>query len=48
MPEVPRRPLSAVTVREDGRARTAELPRPQWQGLFQEPDLPPLEEEDEG
>ena len=45
MPEVPRRPLSAVIVRED-QART-DKPRPQWQGLFVEPDLPPADEEDE-
>lgn len=45
MPEVPRRPLSAVTVREDARART-DKPRPQWQGLFVEPEWPPEEETD--
>lgn len=46
MPEVP--PLSAVIVREDSRAHTADRPRPQWRGLFVEPDLPPVDEEDEG
>ena len=52
MPEVVRRPLSrvrgAVIGRpEAGAARTAEpRGRPQWQGLFREPELPPYDEED--
>ena len=44
MPEVPHRPPSAVIVRED-QART-DKPRPQWQGLFVEPEWPPEEETD--
>lgn len=28
-------------------ASTVEPPRPQWQGLFQEPALPPRDEEDD-
>lgn len=28
-------------------ARTGEPVRPQWHGLFREPDLPPIEEDDD-
>jgi hypothetical protein len=52
MPEAERRPLSRVRTVATGRrpagvARTAEpRERPQWQGLFREPDLPPYDEEE--
>ena len=40
---------SAVTGREDGRVvRTGERPRPEWEGLFREPDWPPEGDEDAG
>lgn len=29
------------------QARTGDVARPQWQGLFKEPDLPPVEEDDD-
>lgn len=55
MPEPLRRPLSRVRTavtgrRVDGVARTVERrERPQWQGLFVEPDWPrwPAEDEEE-
>ena len=42
MPDIARRP-SAVT---ESAARIVEAPRPEWQGLFLEPDLPPRDEDD--
>ena len=49
-------PESAVSAGRDRAAlarpaatgpHTGEVPRPQWQGLFREPELPPYDEEDE-
>lgn len=47
MPET-RRSLSRSRADGTGRAeRTADpVPRPEWQGLFREPDLPPYDEDD--
>lgn len=53
MPEAERRPLSRVRTAVTGGlpagvARTVEpCERPQWEGLFREPDLPPYDEEDD-
>lgn len=51
MPEAARRPLgrgrtAAIGRPGAGAVRTDEAPRerPQWQGLFREPDLPPYDE----
>lgn len=41
MPE----PVDRVAV--TGRARIVEAPRPEWRGLFVEPDLSPFEEDDD-
>lgn len=30
-----------------GRARIVEPPRPEWEGLFVEPELPPVVEDDD-
>ena len=53
MSEIERRPLSRARMAAIGRpttevVRTADRPRPQYEGLFREPDLPPYAEEDEG
>jgi hypothetical protein len=47
MPEVvpEGRPRDRTAVTEQ-LARIVEQPRPQWEGLFLEPDLPPRDEED--
>lgn len=49
MPEPRRAQRDPVRGAATGRpARTAEpRERPQWQGLFREPDLPPFEEDDD-
>jgi hypothetical protein len=48
MPEVVRRPLSRSRVDvTEPVARTAEpVPRPEWEGLFREPDWPPYVEDE--
>lgn|GEM_PF-2586924 len=54
MQEVERRTLSRARMADterrqaDGVERTADRPRPQYEGLFREPDLPPYVEDDDG
>lgn len=44
----PRHPVrKAVTGQRAWVERTAEAPRPEWRGLFREPDWPPDDEESE-
>ena len=47
----PRQPaVRRGVIERSGRTadRPPPSPRPQWQGLFREPDLPPVEEDEEG
>lgn len=46
MPEIVR-PQRVAAIGRDVPARIVEPPRPQWQGLFVEPVLPPYDEDDD-